>query len=242
MTGPDRRRVVAVGAVAVVMAGSVAALRGNDVLSRLTGDSARRAERADALKAAATTLDWPDLVPPASDGPRVRRMDGSAPRGIIEHGEVVVQSPTSVPGKPGLDRAELVRRLGGTGNLDGPARRVSDGIGGLGSMKGLQPRGGESRADLDGRIVRLSGFVAPLLFDAADLTEFLLVPYVGACVHVPPPPANQVVHVSRVHGFRLADGQLRPIWITGRIVAGAADTALARAGYLMEDPEIDAYL
>ena len=49
--------------------------------------------------------------------------------------------------------------------------------------------------DLDGRYVLLPGYVVPLEFSDSRIIEFLLVPWVGACIHKPPPPANQIVHV-----------------------------------------------
>ena len=49
--------------------------------------------------------------------------------------------------------------------------------------------------ELDGQNVRIPGYLLPLDFDGKKVTEFLLVPYVGACIHVPPPPPNQIVHV-----------------------------------------------
>ena len=51
---------------------------------------------------------------------------------------------------------------------------------------------------LDGQYIRLAGFIVPLNFDfdTETFSEFLLVPYYGACIHVPPPPSNQVVYVT----------------------------------------------
>ncbi|MBO4335911.1 MAG: DUF3299 domain-containing protein [Desulfovibrio sp.] len=52
------------------------------------------------------------------------------------------------------------------------------------------------KKELDGQEIALQGFVVPLERDADNkLSEFLLVPYFGACIHVPPPPANQIVYV-----------------------------------------------
>ena len=49
---------------------------------------------------------------------------------------------------------------------------------------------------LNGQYVKLPGYVVPLESDAGGLlSEFLLVPYYGACIHVPPPPSNQIVYV-----------------------------------------------
>jgi hypothetical protein len=58
-----------------------------------------------------------------------------------------------------------------------------------------QPVGGVNKK-LDEQEVRIPGFVVPLEGDAKTVTAFLLVPYFGACIHVPPPPTNQVIYVS----------------------------------------------
>ena len=52
---------------------------------------------------------------------------------------------------------------------------------------------------MDGARVRLPGYVVPLEEVKGELKEFLLVPYFGACIHSPPPPANQIVHVTSQH-------------------------------------------
>ena len=70
--------------------------------------------------------------------------------------------------------------------------------------------------ELNGRFVRLAGYVLPLEFSDKGVDEFLLVPYVGACIHVPPPPANQIVYVRTKHRI-MADDLYRPVWVTGHI-------------------------
>ena len=57
---------------------------------------------------------------------------------------------------------------------------------------------------LDGKRVHIGGYVVPLDFEATTVKEFLLVPFVGACIHVPPPPANQIVYVKVEQGLRRA--------------------------------------
>lgn len=48
---------------------------------------------------------------------------------------------------------------------------------------------------LDGQSVKIPGFVVPIETDGeGNLKEFFLVPYFGACIHVPPPPANQIIY------------------------------------------------
>ena len=57
---------------------------------------------------------------------------------------------------------------------------------------------------LDGRDVEIPGYALPLEYAGTEISEFLLVPYVGACIHVPPPPPNQIVHVRFPEGFQSA--------------------------------------
>jgi len=73
---------------------------------------------------------------------------------------------------------------------------------------------------LDGKLVRIPGYLLPLEFSGKQVTEFLLVPWVGACIHTPPPPPNQIVHVKSDKPFEM-NGNFDPVWVTGRITAGA---------------------
>ncbi|MFK7875456.1 MAG: DUF3299 domain-containing protein, partial [Paracoccaceae bacterium] len=59
-----------------------------------------------------------------------------------------------------------------------------------------QPSSSDVRADWNGKIVRLPGFIVPIDYSGTGVVAFILVPFVGACVHVPPPPANQLVFVT----------------------------------------------
>ena len=58
-------------------------------------------------------------------------------------------------------------------------------------------------------------------------------PFVGACIHVPPPPANQIVYVKSEKGFEVA-GQFDPVWVTGTLKTETAFTGLADAGYTID--------
>jgi hypothetical protein len=64
--------------------------------------------------------------------------------------------------------------------------------------------------------VRLAGYVLPLEMDGLKITEFLLVPYVGACIHEPVPPANQIVLVKFAQGIEV-DGRFTPVWVQGKM-------------------------
>jgi hypothetical protein len=77
-------------------------------------------------------------------------------------------------------------------------------------------RGETIVGELDGKLVRLAGYALPLENSASGVKEFLLVPYVGACIHVPPPPPNQIVFVSLDKAFEIED-YFSPVWVTGRL-------------------------
>ena len=71
--------------------------------------------------------------------------------------------------------------------------------------------------DLQGKRVAIPGFMVPLEDDADNVTEFLLVPYAGACIHVPPPPPNQIVHVLMNGGSKVKMSFVDPIVVTGTL-------------------------
>jgi hypothetical protein len=104
------------------------------------------------------------------------------------------------------------------------------------SLKRHQPGGDRPPAvvsELNGKRVRIGGYVVPLDFEATTVKEFLLVPFVGACIHVPPPPANQIVYVKAADGFEVG-GSFDPVSVTGTIRTETAFTGLADAGYSLE--------
>jgi len=91
------------------------------------------------------------------------------------------------------------------------------------------------RNELDGRKIRISGFVAPL--ETSELlTEFLLVPYFGACIHVPPPPINQIIFVRTDKG--IPNDMYKPVQVTGTIKVEIISSELAASGYKMMTNEI----
>jgi hypothetical protein len=91
----------------------------------------------------------------------------------------------------------------------------------------------EYRTDLAGAEVKISGYLLPLELEGAKVTSFLLVPFVGACIHVPPPPANQLVLVDFPEGFGSA--QLwQPISVTGTLSISGVSTDLAEIGYSIQ--------
>ncbi|MGK0313161.1 MAG: hypothetical protein ACI8RC_002800 [Ilumatobacter sp.] len=90
--------------------------------------------------------------------------------------------------------------------------------------------------------IQLAGFVAPLTYDGDDITEFLLVPYFGACIHVPPPPVNQTVIVTLEEGDSLTlEESWGAVWVAGNMTVTPTDTDLATAGYSISAAQFGVY-
>jgi uncharacterized protein len=94
--------------------------------------------------------------------------------------------------------------------------------------------------DYNGERVRLPGYVLPLDFEGTRIEEFLLVPYVGACIHVPPPPPNQIVYVTIEQGIEV-DGMFEAVWVTGTFDTASISNELADIGYRMEAESVEPY-
>ncbi len=98
-----------------------------------------------------------------------------------------------------------------------------------------------SNPGLDGQSIRIPGYVVPLEETKDGLKEFLLVPYFGACIHSPPPPANQIIHVlpqSMPKGVRSMD----PVWISGTLVREKTDSYMGAASYRMQAQRVEPYV
>nr|WP_026014086.1 DUF3299 domain-containing protein [Pseudomonas psychrophila] len=94
---------------------------------------------------------------------------------------------------------------------------------------------------LNGQLIRLPGYIVPLeVNEDGRTTDFLLVPYYGACIHVPPPPSNQIVHVTSKVGVQL-DELYQPYWIVGEMQVKPSTTEMADAGYQMDAQKIVVY-
>ncbi len=94
---------------------------------------------------------------------------------------------------------------------------------------------------LNGTRIRMPGYMLPLETDGRGVTEFILTPYVGACIHVPPPPPNQLVFVTSGQPWP-SEAIFDAIWVTGTIRVNPISTNLAEIGYDMVADEIEAYV
>lgn len=93
-------------------------------------------------------------------------------------------------------------------------------------------------ARLNGQKIRIGGYPVPLETDAKGRgTLFFLVPYPGACIHVPPPPPNQIVLVRYPKGVAL-DDIYTPLWVTGTLKVEQVSNDLADAAYALDAGEV----
>lgn len=93
---------------------------------------------------------------------------------------------------------------------------------------------------LNGQRIRIPGFVVPLERKGDDVIEFLLVPYFGACVHVPPPPSNQVIHVvpaKPVKGMRT----METFWVSGTLSLQGGDSGMGVYAYRIAAERVEPY-
>lgn len=89
--------------------------------------------------------------------------------------------------------------------------------------------------------VRIPGYTVPFEFGAnAEIKEFLLVPYYGACLHAPPPPPNQTVFVIADEPIRLRD-LAQAVWIEGTLFTQTQESELADAAYTIRVDRVETY-
>jgi hypothetical protein len=92
---------------------------------------------------------------------------------------------------------------------------------------------------LNDKVVKLSGFIVSLEGNGEALTEFLLVPYFGACIHTPPPPSNQIVFVRTPSRPFPISRSFERITVTGRLRTEHARSARASASYAIDATRIE---
>lgn len=147
---------------------------------------------------------------------------------VGEEYEIAVEMASGLA-RQGLDVDALVAKYEGfRAEVDALNRRVDDG--------------------LDGQLVRIPGYALPLEFAGIAVKELLLVPYFGACIHVPPPPPNQMVFVTLDEPYVVTE-LFAPVWITGRMSVERSTTSLAyvdgraslETGYTLAGTGIEPY-
>jgi hypothetical protein len=107
-------------------------------------------------------------------------------------------------------------------------------------LSSQQPESNGVRTDWNGQIVRLPGFIVPIDYSGTGVTAFILVPFVGACVHVPPPPANQLVFVTSPEPYE-SSGLFEPVNVIGMFGVSSLSTQLADIAYALSADRIEPY-
>jgi hypothetical protein len=190
-------------------------------------------------------IKWNDLLPPLSaDHPfsKLTRLQA------VQLGQVAVLRDRKAAGEtlsPGeladMDKAARSLKKAGV-DVDGLLAKRRE----IAEKNRAQSR--SVNPSLEGQLVRMPGYLLPLEFSGKDVSEFLLVPWVGACIHTPPPPPNQIVHVKADKPVGNV-GMFAPVWVTGRmsgkptqaslyLVDGAADVSV---GYALRATAVEPY-
>jgi hypothetical protein len=94
---------------------------------------------------------------------------------------------------------------------------------------------------LDGKMVNIPGFMVPLEDDLDHVDEFLLVPYAGACIHVPPPPPNQMVYVKMNGATKIHVTFTDPIVVTGQLKISTVVSPYGDVSYEMSALSVKPY-
>ena len=104
----------------------------------------------------------------------------------------------------------------------------------LGGLDYVQGAKSDSLKKLEGTIVRIPGFVVPLDDFQEQGSEFLLVPYYGACVHTPPPPPNQIVYVKMSASKNVSLSLFEAVWMEGTLAIRNVDSPYGDVGFELE--------
>lgn len=154
-------------------------------------------------------ISWDDLAPPA---PAIEDPFASMPAEQIDTLRKIYRLEMIVQEDAGIAQAKALRAQMAAEGLDVDAlfaKRTE--------IMTQRQKASEAVSDaLLGQEVRLPGYLLPLDYKDGKAIEFLLVATVGACIHTPPPPPNQIVHVTYPEGFAVK-GLYTPVWVSGTL-------------------------
>jgi uncharacterized protein len=154
---------------------------------------------------------------------------------VLAWGQTYVETPWSALVPAGWDPAKEFKGMDLGRLKDSDPRAIEA----LEKLKRLWEEAPTEPA-LAGKKVRIAGYAIPLERKGEEVLEFLLVPYFGACIHSPPPPANQIIHAvsSRPLGkIRTMDA----VWVSGTMSLKHAPTPWGAAGYRLVVDRVNPY-
>ncbi len=194
------------------------------------------------------SINWEDLLPKDAasfDDPFAKLSEAQLlDLGIIARIRFLIESEKiSLDGPDAEEEKVLVKKLGGQGiDVDwilSQRERVA---------QARQKQSETVDEGVAGQAVRIPGYMLPLAQNDAGVTEFLLVPWVGACIHTPPPPPNQMVHVAVPEGVE-DRGRFAAVWMEGTLELEPASydlylvdgTRSVKVAYIMEEVSLSTY-
>ncbi|MGI9388006.1 MAG: DUF3299 domain-containing protein [Methyloligellaceae bacterium] len=193
-------------------------------------------------------LSWPDLIP--NQEPIKDPLDALPPDQLDDFTTLVLAKNTLESGLRVEDRSLLYEDIT---DLERKFAKLGVNVNKLYTdyrafEEKLAKRGTTLVGTLDDTKVKIGGYLLPLEFSGKGETEFLLVPYVGACIHVPPPPANQVVYVRLKTPYQVQD-LYTPVRITGQLTTKRTSKSLSlvdgsagiNVGYSLDGEAIEKY-
>ncbi len=146
-------------------------------------------------------------------------------------------------GNPTIDFGKFGKPKGmpNISEFGGSQSAMDDYLDNMEFMRQMQPLDGDALATrLNGTEIKIAGYVTPLSYDGDKVVDFLFVPYLGACIHVPPPAANQIVYVENAKGLD-ASNIYDPLWLTGKLTTTPVSTLVANVGYSISGAQIEPY-
>lgn len=88
-------------------------------------------------------------------------------------------------------------------------------------------------AEFDQQAIRIPGYIVPLAQnEERRVTSFFVVPYFGACLHMPPPPPNQILFVNYNDGIELQHLQ-QPFWFEGKLEIEISERDIGTSAYTL---------
>lgn len=177
-----------------------------------------------------TTIEWVDLIPPSD-----LEILNNPPKSItdIPH----TQEFSDFPSNEELDRLSdaISNAIDNAVNIEQSIPSPEE------QAYSAALKSTNVNAEFNQQAIRLPGFVVPVEYnDDQVITEFFLVPYFGACIHVPPPPPNQIIYVKYPKGLELT-ALYDPFWIEGTMHTEIIQNDIALSAYRLDAETIKPY-
>ena len=88
---------------------------------------------------------------------------------------------------------------------------------------------------LEGQRIEIAGFMVPIEVKGQSVSQFLLVPEAGQCIHVPPPPLNQTPLLDATNAPTELRALYEPVIVSGRLSVITHRFEIAESGYTLVD-------